>query len=130
MDPAGRSPLVWMQNAYPISLYCADETDGETLRICDNIFDGLYKVPGGETVPVPALATACEANDTATVWTCTLRENVKFHDGARFDAGDVVDSFAVQWDLDHPLHIGRTGTFEYWAGLWGQYLNVPPPASP
>ena len=52
---------------------------------------------------------------------------MKFHDGARFDAGDVVDTFAVQWDLDHPLHIGRAGDFKYWAGLWAQFLNVPPP---
>lgn len=123
---AGHSPLVWMQNAYPISLYCADETDGETLRICDNIFESLYKFQVGETTPAPGLATECKPNDDATVWTCTLRGGVKFHNGATFDAGDVVDTFAVQWDLDHPLHIGRTGTFEYWAGLWGQYLNVPP----
>ena len=128
MDP-GHSPFVWMQNAYPISLYCADETDGETLRICDNIFESLYKFPVGEATPAPGLATLCDPNGDATMWTCTLQENVKFHDGARFDAGDVVDTFAVQWDLDHPLHIGRTGTFEYWAGLWGQYLNVPPAAS-
>jgi hypothetical protein len=29
---------------------------------------------------------------------------MKFHDGSRLDAGDVVDTYAVQ-DLDHPLHI-------------------------
>ena len=129
MDAGGREQLVWMQNAYPISLYCPDETDGETLRICDQIFEALYHVPGGETVGVPALATECVPNDEATVWTCTLREGVKFHDGANFDAGDVVDTFAHQWDLDHPLHIGRNATFEYWAGLWGQFLNVPPAES-
>jgi peptide/nickel transport system substrate-binding protein len=32
MDPGGRDTLVWMQNAEPIGLYCADETDGESLR--------------------------------------------------------------------------------------------------
>jgi peptide/nickel transport system substrate-binding protein len=125
MDP-GHSPLVWMQNAYPIALYCADEEDGETLRICDNIFEQLYKFQVGETEPTPQLATGCEANAEGTVWTCKLREGVKFHNGAAFDAGDVVDTFAVQWDLDHPLHIGRAGDFNYWAGLWAQFLNVPP----
>jgi hypothetical protein len=29
--------------------------------------------------------------------------------------------------MDHPLHIGRTGSFEYFAGFFGQFLNVPPP---
>jgi ABC-type transport system substrate-binding protein len=130
MDPAGRDILVFMQNAYPISLYCADETDGETLRICEQMTESLYAYKTGGTEAVPSLATACDANAEATVWTCTLRPGVKFHNGASLDATDVVDSYAVQWDLDHPLHIGRTGSFEYFAGFFGQYLNVPPPASP
>jgi peptide/nickel transport system substrate-binding protein len=129
MDPGGRDLLVFMQNAYPISLYCADETDGETLRICEQITESLYAYEIGGTAAVPSLATGCEANAEATVWTCTLREGVKFHNGASLDAGDVVDSYAVQWDLDHPLHIGRTAEFSYFAGFFGQYLNVPPPAS-
>ena len=129
MDPGGRDILVFMQNAYPISLYCADETDGETLRICEQMTESLYAYETGGTAPVPSLATGCEANAEATVWTCTLREGVKFHDGASLDAADVVDTFAVQWDLDHPLHIGRTASFEYFAGFFGQYLNVPPPES-
>ena len=126
MDPGGRSTLVWMQNAYPISLYCSDETDGETLRICEQMTESLYAYKIGATEAIPSLATGCEANADATVWTCTLREGVKFHNGANLDASDVVDTYAVQWDLDHPLHIGRTGAFEYFSGFFGQYLNVPP----
>ena len=52
---------------------------------------------------------------------------MKFHDGADLDANDVVLSYAVQWDTQHPLHKGRTGAFEYFPGLWGGFLN--PPAS-
>ena len=126
MDPAGRGTMVWMQNAYPISLFCADETDGETLRMCEQMTEALYAYEVGGTAAVPALATGCEANAEATVWTCTLREGIKFHDGAALDANDVVDTYALQWDLDHALHIGRTGSFEYFAGFFGQYLNVPP----
>ncbi|MEO6059448.1 MAG: ABC transporter substrate-binding protein, partial [Candidatus Limnocylindria bacterium] len=95
MDPGGRAQLVWMQNAYPLSLYCADETDGETLRLCEQITEPLYQYEVGGTVPEPALATECTANDDATVWTCALRSGVTFHDGARFDANDVVLSYAV-----------------------------------
>ena len=126
MDPGGRSQLVWMQNAYPLSLYCADETDGETLRVCEQINEPLYEYETGGTAAQPALATECTPNDDATVWTCALRSGVTFHDGAHFDANDVVLSFAVQWDAAHPLHIGRTGSFEYWAGLFAQFLNAPP----
>ena len=123
MDPGGRSQLVWMQNAYPLSLYCADETDGETLRLCEQITEPLYEYETGGTLAQPALAEACTANAGATVWTCDLRSGVRFHNGARFDANDVVLSFAVQWDAAHPLHVGRTGSFEYWGALFAAFLN-------
>ncbi len=118
--------MVWMQNAEPIALYCADETDGETLRLCEQVTEALYAYEVGGTAPVPALATDCAGNEDATEFTCTLREGVTFHDGATFDANDVVLSYAVMWDASHPLHIGRTGSFEYWAGLFGSFLNPPP----
>jgi ABC-type transport system substrate-binding protein len=119
--------MVWMQNAEPIALYCADETDGETLRVCEQTTEALYAYEVGGTAAVPALATDCVGNEDATQFTCTLREGVTFHNGATLDANDVVQSYAVQWDMDHPLHIGRTGSFEYFAGFFGQFLNVPPP---
>ena len=53
---------------------------------------------------------------------------MKFHDGATLDANDVVVTYASQWDAKHPLHIGRTSAFEYFPGLWGGFLNPPPPA--
>ena len=118
--------MVWMQNAEPIALYCADETDGETLRLCEQVTEALYAYEVGGTAPVPALAEECVGNEDATEFTCTLRQGVTYHDGAPFDANDVVLSYAVQWDAAHPLHIGRTGSFEYWAGLFGSFLNPPP----
>jgi ABC-type transport system substrate-binding protein len=127
MKAADRDTLVWMQNAEPLSLYCGDETDGETLRACEQVNEALYAYKIGGTEVEPALATGCEANTDGTTWTCTLRDGVTFSDGAALDANDVVVSYAAQWDTKHPLHIGRSGAFEYWPGLWGGYLN--PPAS-
>jgi len=126
MDPGGRDTLVWMQNAEPIGLYCADETDGESLRACEQINESLLGFEVGGTATVPSLATACDANEDLTVWTCTLREGVLFHDGSTFDANDVVMSYVVQWDAAHPLHVGRDGSFTYFPGLFGQFLNAPP----
>jgi len=125
MDPGGRDTLVFMQNAYPISLYCGDETDGETIRVCGQIFEKLYTFKVGTAEVTPGLADSCDANAEGTVWTCKLHPGVKFHNGAAFDANDVVASYAVQWDDKHPLHIGRTGAFEYWSALFGPYLNAP-----
>jgi ABC-type transport system substrate-binding protein len=117
--------LVWMQNAEPIALYCADETDGETLRLCEQVVEPLYVYEVGGVAPIPALAEECVGNADATSFTCNLRADVTYHNGARFDANDVVLSYAVQWDSAHPLHIGRTGSFEYFAGFFVQFLNVP-----
>jgi ABC-type transport system substrate-binding protein len=127
MKAGDRDTLVWMQNAEPLSLYCGDESDGETLRACEQMKESLYAYEVAGTEPVPSLATECTANDDLTVWTCTLRDGVKFHDGADLDANDVVLSYAVQWDADHELHIGRAGNFDYVSGLWGGYLNPPAP---
>lgn len=121
--------VVLMQGAEPIGLYCADETDGESLRACEQSMEGLYGYEVGGTDVRPALATECTPNAEGTQWTCKLRDGVTFHDGSTFEAKDVVMSFAVQWDAEHPLHKGNTGIFEYWAGLWGGNLNPPPPAS-
>jgi peptide/nickel transport system substrate-binding protein len=126
MDPGGRDTLVWMQNAEPISLFCPDETDGESLRACEQVMESLYKYEVGGTTAEPALATECAPNDDLTVWTCTLRDGVKFHDGATFDANDVVLSYAAQWDAEHPLHAGNTGGFEYFSAFFGGFLNPPP----
>jgi len=124
MDPGGRSTFVWMQNAEPISLYCGDETDGESLRACEQVLESLLGYEIGGTEVKPALATECSANEDLTVWTCKLRPNVKFHDGSPFDANDVVMSWVVAWDYKHPLHIGNTGSFEYFSYLWG-LMNAP-----
>ncbi|MEO8247513.1 MAG: ABC transporter substrate-binding protein, partial [Chloroflexota bacterium] len=126
MVPGDRDQLVWMQNAEPIGLYCGDETDGESLRACEQINESLYAYEVAGTAAEPALATECTANDDGTLWTCTLRDGVTFHNGAALDANDVVLSYALQWDLDHPLHIGRVGDFAYFSALFGGFLNVPP----
>ena len=128
MKPGDRDTFVWMQNGEPGGLYCADESDGESLRVCEQIMEPLYVYEVGGTAAIPALAEECAPNDDLTVWTCTLRQGVTFHDGATFDANDVVLSYAVQWDNNHPLHKGRDGSFTYFPGLFGGLLN-PPPAS-
>ena len=82
MSIEGQDQLVWMQNAEPSGLYCADETDGEALRVCEQIDESLLAYEVGGTETVPALATDYESNDDLTEWTFTLREGVKFHDGS------------------------------------------------
>jgi len=71
------------------------------------------------------LATSCDPNADLTVWTCHLHDNVTFSNGDTLDANDVTQSFILQWDASSPLHKGRTGVFEYFNSLWGNFINVP-----
>ncbi|OQA47305.1 MAG: Periplasmic dipeptide transport protein precursor [Chloroflexi bacterium ADurb.Bin325] len=126
MDPGGRDTLVWMQNGEPAGLYSADETDGEALRVCEQINEALLSYEIGGTAVQPGLAESYQANADLTEWTFKLRPGVKFHDGSALDSQDVLLSYAVQWDAAHPLHVGRDGSFTYFSGLFGQFLNAPP----
>lgn len=126
IGPGADDQLVWIQNGEPGSIYCADETDGEALRVCEQVKESLYAYEVGGTAAIPGLAEECVPNDDLTEWTCTLRQGVTFHDGSTFDANDVVLSYAVQWDAAHPLHVGRDGSFTYFSALWGGFLNPPP----
>ena len=122
LSVAGRDQFVFLTTVAPISLYCADETDANTFRFCNVVNERLYQIESSGTVPVPRLATECTESDDSLKWVCKLREDVRFHNGASFDAGDVRDSFAAQWDCAHPAHIGRTGDFRYWAFM-SDFLN-------
>jgi peptide/nickel transport system substrate-binding protein len=128
MEDPNDDDIVWVQNGEPGGLYCADETDGESLRVCEQINEGLLGFATGTADVVNVLAEDYESNEDATVWTFTLRSGVLFSDGSTLDANDVVTSFVVQWDAAHPSHLGRTGTFEYFAAFFGTPLNAPPPA--
>lgn len=123
VDP-GKDTFVFMQNAEPLSLFCADETDGESLAVCQQVVETLlgYAIDSGTVVP--ELATSCEANEDSTVWTCFLREGVQFHDGSTLDANDVITSFAAGIDASNPYHIGRSGAWEYYSYLWDDLINA------
>jgi peptide/nickel transport system substrate-binding protein len=123
VDP-GKDTFVYMQNAEPISLYCADETDGESLAACQQLVEPLFEYAIDSGAIEPRLATECAANDDATVWTCSLRQGVKFHDGSDFDANDVVASWAAGIDAANPNHKGNTGAFEYYSYLWDGLMNA------
>jgi ABC-type transport system substrate-binding protein len=126
MTPGTRDQLVWVQNSEPSGLYCGDESDGDALRICQQIFDSLYEYKVGGLAVEPALATSCDPSADLKTWTCKLRDGVKFGVSGDLDANDVVDSYAVQWDAKNPLHTGNAGTWDYFPALFGGLLNPPP----
>ncbi len=123
MEDPDDENIIWMQSAEPLSLYCADETEVQTLRVCEQIGESLLAFEPETGAIVASLATDWSTNDTLTEWTFTLRDGVTFHDGSTLDALDVVATYTAQWDLDNPLRVGRDGTFTYFASLFGGFIG-------
>lgn len=126
MEDPDDDNIVWMQNGEPISLFCGDETDGETLRACEQVSESLLRYEIGTGEAIPSLASEFSANEDLTEWTFVLREGVTFHDGSTLDAADVVTSYVMQWDAESPLHVGREGLFTYFKSYFTEFLNPPP----
>jgi ABC-type transport system substrate-binding protein len=117
--------VVYSQDGEPVSLECADETDGNSFRACNLIFSKLYKFTTTAT-PEPDLAEKCVGNVDATEWTCTLRKGVVFSNGATFDANDVVATFSAGYDYNSPLRKGNSGNYQYFKDLFGpKVINQP-----
>jgi len=64
------------------------------------ISEGLTRWKKDTLEVEPALATSWEANDDASVWTFTLRDGVKWHDGEPFTAEDVKFTFDLILNKD------------------------------
>jgi len=95
-------------------------TDGESFRVTGQVLEPLYQYDKGSTVPVPALAEECVANEDSTVWDCKLREGVKFHDGTDFNADAVVYNYE-RWRFTDNAQHWDSMVFEYYEYMWGGF---------
>jgi ABC-type transport system substrate-binding protein len=78
--------------ADPVSLEPHRATDLVSIAVLGNICEPLVRYRADSDRPEPALATSWATRDNRT-WTFTLREGVRFHDGAPLDAEAVVVNF-------------------------------------
>jgi len=92
------------------------ETDGESFKVCDNLYETLVAFDSESTALRPGLATSWWASDDRLTWTFQLREGVVFHDGTPFTADAVVFSLGRQFVEDHPFHQVE-GAYQYWNSM-------------
>ncbi len=110
--------LIFGRGGDSIGLDPGHEMDGESFKVCDNIYDTLVQYRDGSTELAPGLATTWESSEDGLIWTFHLRQGIKFHDGSPFNAEAVLFSLNRQHEPAHPFHrVG--GTYGYWidAGL-------------
>jgi peptide/nickel transport system substrate-binding protein len=80
----------------PTALDPAIALEGATPLISRQIFDTLVAYREGSTDVEPALATRWAVGRDGLVWTFTLRDGVRFHDGSLLTASEVAASFQRQ----------------------------------
>lgn len=114
--PGREGTLIWARGADSSGLDPAGETDGESLNVAANIFDGLVRFKAGTTEIEPALAKSWEISPDGLTYTFKLREGVKFHDGTPVDAAAVLFSLNRQHDPAHPAH-KLSDQFGYWGSM-------------
>ena len=103
----------------PAGLYAAQESDGESFKVCDSLYECLVRFETGTTEIIPGLATRWESSEDGKIWTFFLQENVPFHCGRPMDAEAVAYSFERQWSKRDPLHEDHDvgGPYIYWSSL-------------
>jgi peptide/nickel transport system substrate-binding protein len=110
--PVDRRPadvLVVGQTAEPKSLDPHVTTALNDFRILVNLYEGLVRFRNGTLEPEPALAYRWEISEDGRQYTFFLRQGVRFHDGAPFDAEAVRFNIERMLREDHPFH--HTGPF-------------------
>ena len=119
-----QTTFVFGNQGEPVSLDPAIITDGISNRITRQVFEGLVKYKGATTEVVPALAERWQVSTDGTVWTFTLRPNIKFHDGNACDAAAVAWNFD-RWRLSkHPQHENQEKAgkaFQYYLDQFGGF---------
>ncbi|MCJ7623855.1 MAG: ABC transporter substrate-binding protein [Anaerolineaceae bacterium] len=88
----GGGELIFALSADEIRLDPLATTWNTDILIHNNIYLQLYRVNEDGSGLEPFAAESYEVNDEATVWTFTLRDDIKFSDGTPITAEDVVYS--------------------------------------
>jgi len=94
-------------------------SDGESLRVVDQIFQGLVGLKPGTTTVVPLLATGWHASTNGLHWTFNLRTGVKFSDGTPFNAKAVCFNFNRWYNFPGPLQ--NSAVTYYWNTVFGGF---------
>ncbi len=96
--------LIFGRGSDSIGLDPGHLIEGESIKVCDNIYDTLVQYSAGTTELEPALAESWENSADGLTWTFHLRRGVTFHDGTPFNAEAVLFSFNRQHEPTHPYH--------------------------
>ena len=121
--PVAKQPVTFVfAKGDAVELDPADVTDGESITVMNNIFEGLVRYKSGSTEVEPCLATSWDTSTDGLVWTFHLPQEGEFQDGTPFNADAVVFSYERQRDPNHPFH--QYGKWEYWGWCFSEIAKT------
>src|SRR5262245_7147142 len=124
----GGDTLVFGAEADPVVLDGALVSDGTSIRVLYQVYEGLTALKPGTSEVVPSLATSWETSKDGLTWTFHLREGVKFHDGTPFNADAVCFNFD-RW-YNFPAAFQNANVSYYWQYGFGGGFAKPAEGSP
>jgi peptide/nickel transport system substrate-binding protein len=118
--------LVFAASADPVSMDPAFISDGESIRVTNQIYEGLVKTKAGSTEIEPSLAKSWTSSPDAKVWNFELQQGVKFHDGTPFNAQAVCDNFNRWYNFKGLLQSDSVSY--YWVSFFGGFSDKKTPS--
>ena len=94
--PQSSDVLVFARGSDSVGLDPALENDGESFKVCDNIYETLVTYAAQSTAVEPQLARSWSVSDDRLNWTFHLRTDVLFHDSTPFNAQAMLFSGPVR----------------------------------
>ena len=110
----------------PLTLNLALAVDGPSVDVLGNLFEGLTDVSWLTGEVEPGLAARWEHSDDGMIWTFHLRQDVRWHDGERFNADDVVFTFnRIIYNEDIAASARAAFNFRIFDAETGQWREEP-----
>jgi peptide/nickel transport system substrate-binding protein len=123
-EGASGGTLVFGTSADPVVLDGALVSDGESLRVIDQIFETLVSLKPGTTELEPGLAKSWEISDDGLTYTFELQEGVTFHDGEPFNAEAVCANFDRWYNFEGSFQ--NPSASYYWQTVFGGFAKTDP----
>jgi peptide/nickel transport system substrate-binding protein len=123
-EPAAGGTLVFGTAADPVVLDGSLVSDGESLRVIDQIYESLVSLKPGTTELEPGLAESWELSEDGLTYTFKLRSGVTFHDGEPFNAEAVCFNFDRWYNFKGSFQ--NPSASYYWQTVFGGFATVEP----
>jgi peptide/nickel transport system substrate-binding protein len=118
--------VVFAASADPVSLDPAFVSDGESIRITNQIYEGLVRTKAGSADIEPSLAKSWTASPDKKSFTFELQQGVKFHDGTPFNAEAVCFNFDRWYNFKGLLQ--SESVSYYWGSFFGGFSDKKKPS--